>query len=326
MIEIDGSFGEGGGQILRTALSMSCALGVPVAVKRIRAKRPNPGLAPQHLAVCRLLSSVCNAKLEGARIGSSEVRFYPQKADGGSYKLSIGTAGSCTLLLQAVLPALLSSQSDFSVEVEGGTHVAHSPPFDYFSEVFLPALSRFGIRASAQMAKPGFYPKGGGVVSLSCKACSSISAASFAGPPKPVFYAICSSLLPKEVAKQEEEEIKREFPGCTGKAVGFSSLSKGNCVCIWSGFHGSSCLLERGMGAKQVAQAAAAGLKKSLSSGAEVDCHLADQLLPFACLAKGKTEFSAESITEHTLSNAHVLRSITGRNIIISEGGKIIVE
>ena len=214
MLEIDGSLGEAGGQVLRTALSLSCVQGKPVSITNIRAGRPRPGLAAQHLAVCHLLSKICGAKMHGASLGSSSLSFSPGKISGGDYKFDIGTAGSCALLLQAALPVLAHAARPSTREVTGGTHVSHSPTLEYFSEVFLPAARKFGVRASATRGRAGFYPKGGGNVSLAVEP-SVLIGCKFAREEQPVKYSIISSSLPPHVLQREEAEVKKYFPGAT---------------------------------------------------------------------------------------------------------------
>ena len=166
MIEIDGSYGEGGGQIVRTSVALSAVTGKSVLIKKIRQGRPKPGLAAQHAQAIRALGQICNAEIKGAEPGSSEVLFCPQEICGGSRRVEIGTAGSVTLLMQCLLPALLHAEKRTSLQVQGGTDVQWSPSVDYFRNVFLPALSFFGGRAGLQLLRRGYYPRGQGEVLL----------------------------------------------------------------------------------------------------------------------------------------------------------------
>ena len=166
MIEIDGSFGEGGGQIVRTAVALSAVTGKPVRIARIRQGRPKPGLAPQHAWAILALAELCDAKTSGIAPGSSEITFAPGEIRGGSHKVKIGTAGSVTLLMQCLLPALLKTDIPASLEVQGGTDVQWAPTVDYFKNVFLPALGCFGARVSLEVRQRGYYPKGQGSVLL----------------------------------------------------------------------------------------------------------------------------------------------------------------
>jgi len=326
MIEIDGSIGEGGGQVLRTALSVACVLQKPVRVFNIRKGRDPPGLKAQHLAVCRLLASIANGKMNGAEMGSTEIIFEPGEIMGGEYAFDIGTAGSCTLLLQAALPVLLHAKKESAIAITGGTHVRAAPTFDYFAEVFLPAARKFGVseECRVKMIRAGFYPKGGGSVEL-CVTPSKLRGAALQ-PQKNehVLYSIVSSGLPPHVAKREEEKLKEMLAGRNigGKISAENAMSPGNAVTLWSECIGASSLGEIGKPAEKVADEAC---EKFLSEekGGNVDSHLADQLLLYAALADGKSSYYTGKFTTHLTTNAAVLSAMTGRNIILGEEGKI---
>ena len=331
MLEIDGSMGEGGGQVLRTALSLSCILQQPVRITNIRAGRPKPGLAAQHLTVCKLLSEICGAQMQGATLGSTTLEFSPGKISGGDYKFDIGTAGSITLLLQAALPVLAHAAHASSLEITGGTHVSHSPTFEYFSEVFLPCARRFGVNAEAKMLRVGFYPKGGGEVFLAVEP-SQLHGCTLAHAEPQINYSIISSMLPPHVLVREEDEVKKAFPGCKGMAHAVDAACAGNALTLWSGAHGASALGVMGKPAEKVAQGACVELARDMAAatqhgaGASVDAHLADQLLIYAALARGRTEFSAPALSSHLNTNADVIRAMTGRNIRLGSDRSITVE
>lgn len=324
MIEIDGSVGEAGGQVLRTALSVACVLRKPVRIFNIRAGRGNPGLRAQHLTVCRLLAQITGARMQGASLGSQEIIFEPGEISGGEFSFDIGTAGSCTLLLQSALPVLLSAKGECTLKIRGGTHVAGAPTYEYFSEVFLPAVKKFGAKCEAKMLKAGFYPKGGGEVEVRTLP-SEFSGCEFAvqkhGKAR---YRIVSSGLPAHVAQREENEIVKKLSGFVleGRAEEVRAACAGNAITIWGGPFGASSLGEVGVSAEKVAQGACESFLSEANSGAAVDSHLADQLLVYAALAKGKTAFSTPKTTSHLSTNAEVLRSMTGRNIILGSEGK----
>jgi len=159
MIQVDGSTMEGGGQILRTAVTLSAITHTPVLVHSIRAKRSPSGLRPQHLAAIRAAAEVCSARLEGASIGSSKIVFEPQDAVGGRYEFDVGTAGSVTLVLQTLLPIMLSSAGEYIVRVKGGTNVMNSPSVDYFEHIFLHHINQLGARCAFRVIRRGFYPR-----------------------------------------------------------------------------------------------------------------------------------------------------------------------
>lgn len=325
MIEIDGSTGEGGGQVLRTALSVACVLEKDVRISNIRKGRGVPGLRAQHLTVCNLLAEITGAKMQGERMGSTEIIFEPGKIAGGDYRFDIGTAGSCTLLLQAALPVLAHAKKECSLEITGGTHVQHAPTFEYFSNVFLPAVRKFGVHAEARMGRAGFYPKGGGKIILKTKH-SELKGCLLERESCATDYSIISSGIPPHVAEREEKGLKKIFPDAQGKKENSAAASPGNALSVWSGMHGASSLGEIGKPAEKVAKEACDALFGSLQSGAAVDARLADQLLIYAALAEGKTAFTTPQFTSHLSTNAEILRLMTGRNIILANEREIRVE
>ncbi len=166
MLTIDGAKGEGGGQVLRTSLSLSMATGTPVRVTNIRAGRSKPGLLRQHLTALQASAMVSSAAVEGANLGSTEITFRPGTVRGGEYAFAVGSAGSATLVLQTVLPALMLAKEKSSLVLEGGTHNPQAPPFEFLSRAFLPLLSRTGPTVVATLERYGFYPAGGGRISV----------------------------------------------------------------------------------------------------------------------------------------------------------------
>ncbi|MBR4259408.1 MAG: RNA 3'-phosphate cyclase [Kiritimatiellae bacterium] len=165
-VRIDGSQGEGGGQVLRTSLSLSAAYGKPFEMQNIRAKRDKPGLKRQHLTCVRAVAQICGAQVEGDEVGSMRLSFKPGKIKGGTYQFDIGTAGSVMLVAQTVIPVLLRADVPSTVTITGGTHVPFAPIWEFFSETYLPELRRMGARVEAQLEQCGFYPAAGGVVKL----------------------------------------------------------------------------------------------------------------------------------------------------------------
>jgi len=320
--------GEGGGQVLRTALSVACVLGKPVRITNIRAGRSQPGLKAQHLTVCKLLAQITNAKMSGAALGSTEIEFSPEEISGGEYSFDIGTAGSITLLLQAALPVLAHAKHPSSLSITGGTHVAFSPTFDYFSEVFLPAVAKLGIKAEAKMLAAGFYPKGGGRVEMRVRPSRLIGAKFEPQQHKQILYGIISSGLPPHVAEREEHELKKMLDGkeVSGKINEVHASCVGNAITVWSGLVGASSLGETGKPAEKVAGEAAEALLAEIGASASVDSHLADQLLLYAALAEGKSAYTTSKFTQHLTTNAAVLSSLTGRNIRLANERDVTVD
>lgn len=175
MIIIDGSIGEGGGQILRTALALSMVTGQPFRIENIRAGREKPGLLRQHLTAVNAAATICTATVDGAAIGSRELTFTPEKAKPGEYTFSIGSAGSTTLVLQTVLPALLTADGPSSLTLEGGTHNPHAPPIDFLERTFLPLINRMGPTVTVTLERAGFYPAGGGRVVVKIQPAAKLS-------------------------------------------------------------------------------------------------------------------------------------------------------
>ena len=166
MITIDGSMGEGGGQVLRTSLSLSAITGTEVALTKIRAGREKPGLKRQHLTCVKAVAEICGAKVSDVAVGSSELSFKPGPIKGGDYRFDVGTAGSVTLVAQTVIPVLLKADAPSTVTITGGTHVPFAPIWEFFAETYLPELRRMGAKVEAELVQPGFYPAAGGVVKL----------------------------------------------------------------------------------------------------------------------------------------------------------------
>src|SRR5437762_121940 len=162
MLTIDGSFGEGGGQIIRTSLALSLITGTPFRIYNVRARRAKPGLQRQHLTAVNAAAEVGNAQVDGAQVGAREFTFRPGKVQPGAYTFDIGTAGSTTLVLQAILPPLMCAAEPSLVVLRGGTHNVHAPPYEFLARTFLPLIARMGPRVHVELVRYGFYPPGGG--------------------------------------------------------------------------------------------------------------------------------------------------------------------
>ncbi|MEM2138096.1 MAG: RNA 3'-terminal phosphate cyclase [Candidatus Anstonellaceae archaeon] len=327
MIEIDGSIGEGGGQVLRTALSVACVLQEKVRIYNIRAGREKPGLRAQHLTVCKLLGELTGAKMTGAALGSSEIIFEPEEISGGKFSFDIGTAGSCTLLLQAALPVMLHATGDCRLEITGGTHVRGAPTFEYFANVFLPATAMFGAKLEAKLERCGFYPQGGGKIAVKTTPSAFSGCEIVAHEHTEANYEIITSSLPPHVAEREEKKLRNALHDAgiraAGKKEAVAASCAGNALAIWSSYLGVSVVGEAGKPAEKVAGDAAGAFVSEVKSGASVDSHLADQLLVYAALAKGKTQYTAREFTQHLTTNAEVLRRMTERNIMLLGEGRV---
>ncbi len=327
MIEIDSSIGEGGGQVLRTGLSLACLLGKSVEFTNIRAKRPKPGLQAQHLTCVRALRDICSAEVKGAELGSGELQFLPGEVKSGKFFFDIGTAGSITLLAQCILPVLLFGKQKSEVEFIGGTHVPFSPPADYFSDVFLPVVAKMGVKARFETTRIGFYPKGGGKARLSAEPSELKPLVLEQREQKPrVDIRSVYACLPSHVGQRQGEAaasllasfapvvvVNEEKANCPGSFV-FVKAGYGNCV---AGFFSLGRI---GKQAEQVGREASNSFLEFEKSGACVDVHLADQLLLYAALAKGESSFSVERISSHFETNAWVVSKFVDKKIEVAQG------
>jgi len=335
MMEIDGSFGEGGGQILRTALALSVIFKRPLTLHHIRAKRKNPGLGHQHLMAVNALAKISGAKVEGNIVGSQKLTFIPGEVCPGDYRFQIGTAGSVTLLLQALLLPLCLSQMGFRLILEGGTHVPWSPPYHYLSDVLFPTLHVMGISVGGRIDQWGWYPKGGGVIQVEIQPSPSLGPVSLLerGSLKRIRGFSAASLLPKHVTERQRQEalrrIEKEMKMTAEITILPDPPSRGPGSFLFlvaeseGAVAGFSSLGRRGKRAEEVAGEAVNSLKDYLEARGCVDSHLADQLIPFMAMAKGNSAFTTTRITEHLLTNLWVIQHFKNVRIsVIGEKGR----
>jgi RNA 3'-terminal phosphate cyclase (ATP) len=323
-MRIDGSHGEGGGQILRTALSLSALLGKEVEFERIRAGREKPGLRPQHLAGVRALARIAGARVEGDEIGSQSLTFSPGKVRGGVYRFNVaeerGSAGSVTLILQVLLLPLCFGPSSSQVTLLGGTHVRWSPPFHYLSTVLLPTLGRMGLRCESEIEKWGWYPKGGGIVRIKILPVRELKPIDLStrGRPRSIFGISATSNLPAHIALRQKERahqrIKESLDLVADIKIMDKAPSPGQGTALFlrleseGGVSGFSALGKRGKRAEEVADEAVGQLAEYMDSGGCIDPYLSDQVIPFAALAKGTSVFTVSRITRHLLTNIWVVK------------------
>ncbi|HET9843211.1 MAG TPA: RNA 3'-terminal phosphate cyclase [Gammaproteobacteria bacterium] len=322
MIIIDGAFEEGGGQIIRTSMALSAITQKPIEIIHVRANRERPGLQPQHLTACLAVREITNGNLRFATLKSQHFTFEPGPIKGGMYEFKIGTAGSATLVAQTVLPILLHAKEPSEIIIYGGTHLTHSPSFDYFQKVFEPALRLFGIHMESTLHNCGFYPKGGGKIAIKI-APQPILGNSNWNAPNYLQGIIRLVGLPEHIAQRELKILQAN--GIQDIEIYHQqyNLSPGNSILLWAPYVGGSGLGERGKPAEKVAEEA---LKAYKLENSEIDCHLADQLLLYAALAKGQTQYTTSLHTSHLITNAHIINQFLRRNITLGPNGLVSIQ
>lgn len=315
MIRIDGSAGEGGGQILRTSLSLSAVTGRPFRVDNIRARRERPGLLRQHLTAVLAAAEICSARLEGAALGSTELTFTPGKVRAGEYKFSVGTAGSGTLVFQTVLPALMAASEPSRVVIEGGTHNPAAPPFDFLANAFLPLLEGMGPRVSLRFERFGFYPAGGGRFEARIDPVAVLQPIELGDRGDITLRRVTAVVanLPRHIAQREVETAGKMLnwgPEHWRVQETKNSAGPGNIVMIEIGTGAVtevfSAFGEFAVAAEKVATMAAREAREYLVSGAVAGEHLTDQLLLPMALAGGGS-FPALKLNSHARTNMAVI-------------------
>lgn len=313
MITLDGSMGEGGGQVLRTALALSMVTGQPFVIDRIRAGREQPGLKRQHLTAVQAATAVSDAVVEGAELGSLRLAFRPRGVRGGDYRFAIGTAGSTTLVLQTVLPALLAADAPSTVTLTGGTHNPLAPPFDFLQLAFAPALRAMGASLDLQLGRHGFAPAGGGVMTATIGPAPLAAVQLLRRTPKGLPRArVLLAQLPRSIAERELHVVRRrlDLHPEQVRIEEVDSHGPGNMLLLeFPNEHVTEVIAvpgERGVSAEQVAERACAQARTFLASDVPVGEHLADQLLIPMAMAGGGA-FRTLAPSSHTRTNAAVI-------------------
>jgi len=320
-IHIDGSQGEGGGQVLRSSLALSLVTGRPFTIDRIRANRAKPGLMQQHLTAVRAAAEVCGCDVDSAKVGTIRLDFRPDKVKGGDYTFNVGTAGSATLVLQTILPALIIADEPSTLTLRGGTHNPMAPPFDFLRQVYLPLVERLGPTIKATPIQHGFYPAGGGEFRVAITPVKKLSNLELTdrGEILQRKGKILLARLPKHIAEREKDTLLRQTgwveesvqietiasaPG-PGNAVMLEVIS-GNVTELFTGFG------EIKVSAEAVAQKAFDQYQEYLTAEVPVGKYLADQLmLPLSIAAwqgSGTSIFRTQYLTQHSLTHIDILQ------------------
>ncbi len=304
---VDGSYGEGGGQILRTAVALSCITGRKITVEKIRMGRKIPGLKPQHLAAIRLASRICSAETEGLHVGATTIKFNPGEISPGEYEVDIGTAGSITLLLQTIIPIALSTDTEFTLKITGGTDVRFAPLIDYYIHVLFPILRAHGSEIEAKVVQRGYYPEGGGtVVLIAARGTPDAILIENRGNFKGYHAWYSSRNLPGHIENRIKDVLQKhgikDFHSDSengGRSTGCGLLAVAeyeNTVL------GADTLCRKGVRAEKIAEETVRALKKELSMESTVDVHMADHLPVFA-FTHGHVKYRPAALTAHARTN-----------------------
>jgi len=315
-IKIDGGRGEGGGQIIRSAVTLSAITGIPVDIENIRKNRKIPGLRPQHLLGVKILSKICQARVEGLYVNSTSLKFFPSQGLNLDLQEDIGTAGSIPLILQVLVPAVSLMRNSLKLSIIGGTDVPWSPTSDYTKYVFAEVLSRIGINFTSEIKKRGYYPKGGGVVEVQIQPCSSLKPISLIERETTSAKIFCSySHIPKEIIEKEIQIAKNVLDknrfDCEIVIKEENALDKGCSILIFS--HDKNSVI----GSDGIYQKSLNGLgksvaKKFIESNLGVDLYLSDMLVVPLSLIKETSVYRVKEITKHLETNLFVASKITG--------------
>jgi RNA 3'-terminal phosphate cyclase (ATP) len=321
-LEINGDYGEGGGQILRSSLSLSAILGQPIRLTNIRSGRRIPGLAAQHLTTVNAVAAITNAEVKGATLGSLTLAFVPQRIGGCNYIFDVAdvrpSAGALSLVFQSIAIPLAYADTPSTVTLRGGTHVPYSPNVQYLQTIFIPTVSKFGFQGSLKLNRWGWYPKGGGEATARVQPVPNWRGVNLSerGALKKIRGISAVSNLPNHIAIRQRDQSMRhlaQFTPCVnidlvqGKSIGQGTLVFLNAIFehTQAGFF---ALGKRGKSAAQVADEACQALNDFLESGSAIDPHLADQLILPMALAKGESRFTTSQITRHLTTNIWLLQ------------------
>jgi RNA 3'-phosphate cyclase len=326
-IQLDGSYLEGGGQIVRTAVGFSVLTGIACRIKNIRAGRPNPGLQHQHMKSIEACGAMCNARMEGVYHGSSEIFFEPGIQTRYDLEIDIVTAGSIPLLLQALAIPASRAKQPVHIRIMGGTHVAWSPTADYFRHIFCKYLKKMGIKIESEIIRHGFYPKGGGEISVTICPADRIFPLNLLqreGTPVVSAWSVATeNLASPRIAERQLEGAEQILKIDNGHISYTPAFSNGTALLLSAEYDncilGASQLGKQGLPSEEVGARAARQLKKLLSTPATVDEYMADQLLPYLSMASGPSSILVPVVTDHVRTNMWVIRHFLDAEFEIEE-------
>lgn len=328
IIRIDGSYGEGGGQMLRTSLALSILLFKPFEMINIRANRPNPGIQAQHLKAIEAASIVSEAIVEGAKLKSSWIRFFPKRIKNGNFRFDIGTAGATSLVLQTLYLPLSFASGTSNLTITGGTHVSWSPTFDYIKNCWIYFMEILGLKIKVELKRAGFYPHGGGEIKALINPADGVKPLNLIDRGKLLKIQIYSAHtnLTDEVAKRQARTAERILKGYGEIETiidELESYSKNTTIAITGIFENSICcytnLGEKGKRAELVAEEACEKFIKFLSTESTVDEYMADQILLPLSIASGISQFTTPKITSHLKTNMDTIKKFIDVEFKISE-------
>lgn len=308
---IDGAHGEGGGQLARLAIALAAITGRSIRLVNIRARRAKPGLAAQHLTALRAVATLCGGELQGAGLGATEVGFRPGPIRGGDYRFEVGTAGSVSLVLQAVLPVALRAEGPCRITILGGTDVKMAPPVDYLRLVFLPWLEKMGARAGIASVRHGYYPRGGGELVLDIEPGRHLRPlrAEARGAVREIAGRAHVAHLPRHIAERMAHSARGVLAELAPVRIDVevlgdaAALGMGGALVLAArtehGRLGAAVVAQRVVSAERLGEEAGRALRADLESGAGVDLHAADQLLVYAALAEGASRYTVREVSLH---------------------------
>jgi len=334
MLQIDGSRGEGGGQLLRTAVALAAITGTPVQLTHVRAGRSKPGLAAQHLTAVRAVAELCNAQVEGLTIGSQTIVFTPRVIRGGEFSFDVTTAGSAPLVLQALLPVMVSSGQRVTVRIQGGTDLKAAPPLDYLIHVLLPLLQCLGTHVSVLEVRRGYYPRGGGLLCVAVEP-AALKPHHFASPGavRSVTGLAHVSNLPIHIAERMRTAALQVLGNSTPTRIEARVSSKteafgtGGAIVLWAELDGTVLgagrIAQRGISAESLGEDAARELVADLRASATLDVHAADQMLVYLALA-GAGSYLTRTLTRHAQTAIWLIEQFLPVRFTTASRGKLV--